>query len=179
VSDQPWDSDHWSVSPHNFDPNVIVEPHPVELHDITIRDGEECADLAYNVDDKVRIAEALATVGVRRTELFLTVPGWLEAVRAILARQLPLDVYVDWNPGRVERAIELGVRHIMVWYLIGEHQISRRVRAAGGRSDSGGRCRWMSRESFHAGMLADSAAAHPQCCGDGARYGGRCRDDGG
>ena len=122
MSDQPWESDHWSVSPHNFDPNVIVEPHHVELHDITIRDGEECADLAYNVDDKVRIAEALATVGVRRTELFLTVPGWLEAVRAILARQLPLDVYVDWNPGRVERAIELGVRHIMVWYLIGEHQ---------------------------------------------------------
>ena len=54
MSDQPWESDHWSVSPHNFDPNVIVEPHHVELHDITIRDGEECADLAYNVDDKVR-----------------------------------------------------------------------------------------------------------------------------
>ena len=122
MSDQPWQSDHWSVSPHNFDPDVVVEPHRVELHDITIRDGEECADLAYNVDDKVRIAEALATVGVRRTELFLTVPGWLEAVRAILARQLPLDLYVDWDPGRVEKAIKLGVRHIMVWYLIAEHQ---------------------------------------------------------
>ena len=77
------------MSPHNFDSNVIVEPHHVELHDITIRDGEECADLAYNVDDKVRIAEALATVGVRRTELFLTVPGWLEAVRAILRGSCP------------------------------------------------------------------------------------------
>lgn len=122
MSTQPWKTDRWSVSPHNFDPDVHVKPHRVELHDITIRDGEECADLAYNVDDKVGIAEALARVGLKRTELFLTVPGWLEAVRAILDRQLPLDLYVDYHPGRVEQAMELGVRHIMVWYLIGEHQ---------------------------------------------------------
>ncbi|MBT4098131.1 MAG: hypothetical protein HOC05_16490 [Gemmatimonadetes bacterium] len=122
MSAQPWKTDHWSVSPHNFDADVAVEPHRVELHDITIRDGEECADLAYNVDDKVRIAEALAATGLKRTELFLTVPGWLEAVRAIMDRQLPLDLYVDWNPERVGRAIDLGVRHIMIWYLIGEHQ---------------------------------------------------------
>ena len=42
----------------------------------------------------------------------------MRAIRASAA----LNVYVDWNPGRVERAVELGVRHIMVWYLIGEHQ---------------------------------------------------------
>jgi hypothetical protein len=49
--------------------------------------------------------------------------SWLEAVRAILRRKLPLDLYVTWHPGRVERVLELGVRHIMVWYRIGEeHQ---------------------------------------------------------
>ncbi|NKB72785.1 MAG: hypothetical protein GKR89_37415 [Candidatus Latescibacteria bacterium] len=121
MNSKPWLADHWSVSPHNFDPAIHVEPHRVELHDITIRDGEECADLAYSVDDKVRIAEALAAVGMKRSELFLTVPGWKEAVRAILQRQLPLDLYVNWHPGRVEQAIDLGVRHVMVWYVIGEH----------------------------------------------------------
>jgi isopropylmalate/homocitrate/citramalate synthase len=118
----PWQSDRWFVSPHNFDPEVEVQPHRVELHDITIRDGEECADLAYSVDDKVRIAEALAMVGMKRTELFLTVPGWLEAVRAIMRRNLPMDLYVNWHPGRVEQALELGVRHIMVWYWIADYQ---------------------------------------------------------
>jgi isopropylmalate/homocitrate/citramalate synthase len=88
-----------------------------------VRDGEECADVAFTVDDKVRIAEALALVGIRRMELFLTVPGWLEAVRAIMRRRLDLKLYVTWHPGRVERALEAGVRHIMVWYRIGEqHQ---------------------------------------------------------
>jgi isopropylmalate/homocitrate/citramalate synthase len=119
----PWRTSHWHCSPHNFDPALPVPSHPVALHDITVRDGEECADVAFSVDDKVRIAEALALVGVRRMELFLTVPGWLEAVAAILRRKLPLDLYVTWHPGRVERVLELGVRHIMVWYRIAEeHQ---------------------------------------------------------
>jgi isopropylmalate/homocitrate/citramalate synthase len=122
-SPDPWRTAHWHCSPHNFDPSLQVPPHPVALHDITVRDGEECADVAFTVDDKVRIAEALALVGLRRMELFLTVPGWLEAVRAIQRRRLPLDLYVTWHPGRVERALELGVRHIMVWYRIAdEHQ---------------------------------------------------------
>jgi len=122
-SHEPWRKAHWHCSPHNFDPSLQVPPHPVALHDITVRDGEECADVAFTVDDKVRIAEALALVGIRRMEVFLTVPGWLEAVRAILRRKLPLDLYVTWHPGRVERVLELGVRHIMVWYRIAdEHQ---------------------------------------------------------
>lgn len=120
-SGEPWQRDHWFCSPHNFATAVGVPPHRFELHDITVRDGEECADLSFTVDDKVRIVEALAMVGVRRTELFLTVPGWLEAVRAIMRRKLPVDLYVTWHPGRVEKALEAGVRHIMVWYWIGEH----------------------------------------------------------
>ena len=91
---EPWEGAHWSVSPHNFAAEIAPPGRPVQLHDVTLRDGEECADLAYSVDDKVRIAEALARLGIRRTELFLTVPGWYESVRAIMARRLPFDLYV-------------------------------------------------------------------------------------
>ena len=129
---QPWLGPRWAASQHNFDPNIRVPARPVALHDITVRDGEESADLAFTVEDKVRIAEALERVGVPRMELFLTVPGWHEAVRAILARKLALKLYVTWHPGRVERAIDLGARHIMVWYRIGEvfqRDVSRRPEA--------------------------------------------------
>lgn len=131
--EHPWLTDHWAVSQHNFDPAIAIPPHPVQLHDITVRDGEESADLAFSVEDKVRIAEALARVGVPRMELFLLVPGWLESVRAILARHLPLTLYVTWQPGRVERALDLGVSHVMIWYRIGEvyqQHVSRRDRGA-------------------------------------------------
>ena len=116
----PWSGAHWAASRHNYAPEIAVPPHPVAIHDITVRDGEESADLAYRVEDKVRIAEALNRFGIRRMELFLTVPGWLESIRAILRRHLELELYVTWQPGRVERALDLGVRNIMVWYRIGE-----------------------------------------------------------
>jgi isopropylmalate/homocitrate/citramalate synthase len=116
----PWLTDHWAASQHNFDPAIAVPAHPVVLHDITVRDGEESADLAFSVEDKIRIAEALARVGIRRMELFLTVPGWLETVRQLMQLGLDMALYVTWHPGRVERALELGVKHIMVWYRIGE-----------------------------------------------------------
>jgi len=112
----PWEGRHWSVSPHNFAAEIAPPGRPVQLHDVTLRDGEECADLAYSVDDKVRIAEALARLGIRRTELFLTVPGWYESVRAIVARRLPFDIYVTWDPAKTPRVLDLGVRHVMVWY---------------------------------------------------------------
>jgi isopropylmalate/homocitrate/citramalate synthase len=116
-----WEGKYWSVSPHNFDKEIAIRPHKVELHDITVRDGEECADLAYTVDDKVRIIEAVANAGVTRSELFLSTPGWLESVQAVMRRKLPIDLYVDYRPGRIEKAWNAGVRHVMVWYWINEY----------------------------------------------------------
>jgi isopropylmalate/homocitrate/citramalate synthase len=132
-SREPWLTEHWAASQHNFDPAIDVPAHPVVLHDITVRDGEESADVAFSIEDKVRIAEALARLGVRRMELFLTVPGWLEAIRALMRRHLDMALYVTWHPGRVERALDLGVKHIMVWYRIGEvfqQHVSKRSREA-------------------------------------------------
>jgi isopropylmalate/homocitrate/citramalate synthase len=111
-----WQGPKWSVSPHNFAEGLARPTHKPELHDVTLRDGEECADVVYTTADKVRIAEALALAGVKRYELFVTVPGWYEAVKQLMARKLPMDLYVTWHPGRTERVIELGARHVMVWY---------------------------------------------------------------
>lgn len=110
----------WVASQHNFAADINVPPHPVELHDLTLRDGEEAADLAFSTSDKVMLAEALARLGIRRTEIFLTVPGWQEVIREIMRRDLGMDLWVTWQPGKVEKAFELGVRHAMVWYRIGE-----------------------------------------------------------
>jgi isopropylmalate/homocitrate/citramalate synthase len=111
-----WIGPHWSVSPHNYDPEIRVSARPVALHDITLRDGEECADVSLGVEDKVMIAEALCEVGIRRIEFFLTVPGWQELLRQLASRRLPADLYVTWRPGRVEKALEMGARHVMVWF---------------------------------------------------------------
>ena len=129
---EQWHRPRWAASRHNFQPEIAVPPRPVALHDLTLRDGEEAADLAFTTADKVRIAEGLARLGIKRTEIFLTVPGWQEVIRAIVARNLGMDLWVTWQPGRVEAALDLGARHTMVWYRIGEvfqHHVLKRERA--------------------------------------------------
>ena len=119
MPDQPANQ-RWVASQHNFAPEIAVPPRPVELHDLTLRDGEEAADLAFTTADKVRLAETIARLGIKRSEIFLTVPGWQEVIREIMRRDLGLDLWVTWQPGKVERALDLGARHVMVWYRIGE-----------------------------------------------------------
>ena len=52
---QPWNGPRWATSRHNFDPAIAVPPRPVELHDLTLRDGEESADLAFTTADPCSI----------------------------------------------------------------------------------------------------------------------------
>jgi isopropylmalate/homocitrate/citramalate synthase len=63
--------DQWWVSPYNLIPevrNTFQLPPRVQLHDATLRDGEQTPGVVFSVQDKVAIAEKLAEVGVDRIE---------------------------------------------------------------------------------------------------------------
>jgi isopropylmalate/homocitrate/citramalate synthase len=60
---QPWHTDKWFVSPWNYLPEVTKN-----FHDLTVRDGEQQSGILFRKDEKVRIAEALAELGVHRIE---------------------------------------------------------------------------------------------------------------
>ncbi|MFQ5694146.1 MAG: pyruvate carboxyltransferase, partial [Nitrospinota bacterium] len=59
----PWKSDKWFTSPLNFADEVTRDlnfPKDIQIHDVTLRDGEQQCGLVFTRDDKVRIAEKLA-----------------------------------------------------------------------------------------------------------------------
>ncbi len=61
----------WWVSPYNFAEEVTAEfdiPDKVEIHDATLRDGEQTPGVVFRKEDKVRIAQMLDEVGVERIE---------------------------------------------------------------------------------------------------------------
>ena len=61
----------WWVSYLNFVDEVragLNLPKKVEIHDITLRDGEQQAGLAFNKEDKIKIARLLDELGVHRIE---------------------------------------------------------------------------------------------------------------
>ncbi len=62
----------WWVSPYNFKPEVLaarpLAAKQVQIHDATLRDGEQTPGVVFRKEDKVLIAKALDAVGVDRIE---------------------------------------------------------------------------------------------------------------
>ncbi len=71
MTNTPWKTDNWFVSPWNFADEVTAGfkfAPQIKVHDITLRDGEQQTGIVFTKDEKIRIAEALAEAGVHRIE---------------------------------------------------------------------------------------------------------------
>jgi isopropylmalate/homocitrate/citramalate synthase len=66
-----WKTKDWFVSPYNYVEDVRKElslPERVQIHDITLRDGEQQAGIVFRKEEKLEIARALDGAGVDRIE---------------------------------------------------------------------------------------------------------------
>ena len=98
TKNQPWKTEHWHVSPWNYLEEVTESfqpPAAVKIHDITLRDGEQQAGIIFTKDDKIRIAEKLAEVGVHRIEAGMPAvsPNDEAAIREIVRRNLGAEIF--------------------------------------------------------------------------------------
>lgn len=124
----PWKTDQYFVSPWNYQPEVTAEfapPAKLEVHDVTLRDGEQQAGVEFKADEKVRIAEKLAEAGVQRIEAGLPAvsPADAEAVRRIASAGLPAQIYAFSRcmVDDVKRALDTGVKAIVMEIPSSEH----------------------------------------------------------
>ena len=131
-SDQPWKTDQFFSSPWNFLPEVtqgFAFPERVQVHDVTLRDGEQQAGVAFNADDKLRIAEALAAAGVHRIEAGLPAvsPADEAAVRAIVKAGLPSEIYAFARCMKADAqlAIDCGVTGVVMEVPSSHHLIEK------------------------------------------------------
>ncbi|MFC2031328.1 LeuA family protein [Chloroflexota bacterium] len=98
MTSTPWHTKSWFVSPWNYLPEVAGSfsfPERIEIHDLTLRDGEQQAGILFRKDEKVRIAEALAELGVHRIEAGTPAVSREdeEAVREIARRQFGPKIF--------------------------------------------------------------------------------------
>jgi isopropylmalate/homocitrate/citramalate synthase len=99
----------------------------VKIHDITLRDGEQQAGITFTKDDKIRIAEKLAEVGVHRIEAGMPAvsPQDEAAIKEIVRRNLGPEIFcfsrcmVD----DVKRAADCGVKGVVMEIPSSEHLI--------------------------------------------------------
>ncbi len=68
----PWRTDEYFVSFYNFEDEVRKQlshlPKKVAFHDITLRDGEQQANIIFRKEEKLKIARMLDDAGVDRIE---------------------------------------------------------------------------------------------------------------
>jgi isopropylmalate/homocitrate/citramalate synthase len=127
---QPWKTDNWFVSPWNFAEEVTGGFHPpdrVKIHDVTLRDGEQQAGIIFTKDDKIRIAEKLAEVGVHRIEAGMPAvsPPDEAAIKEIVKRNLGPQIFCFTRcmVEDVKRAVNCGVYGIVIEIPASAHLI--------------------------------------------------------
>lgn len=128
----PWKTDRWFTSPSNFTDEVTCNQSfadEIEIHDITLRDGEEQVGIVFTYEDRLKIAEALAAEGIRRIELG-TLPAASEqdelAMKEIVKRRLGARTFAMTYAGDtsgIKKALEYGLDGIMVGTPSSEYQI--------------------------------------------------------
>ena len=121
MSQTPWKTDKWFVSPWNFADPVREQlhfPKNVQFHDITLRDGEQQTGVIFTKDDKIRIAEGLAEAGVHRIEAGMPVvsPSDTAAIKEIVKRNLGPQVFAFSRcmVDDVKRAVDCGVSGVVM-----------------------------------------------------------------
>lgn len=117
----PWKTENWFVSPWNYLEEVtrdFAPPKQVRIHDITLRDGEQQAGIIFSKDDKVRIAEKLAEIGVHRIEAGMPAvsPPDEAAIKEIVKRNLGPEIFCFTRcmVDDVKRAVDCGVKGIVI-----------------------------------------------------------------
>jgi isopropylmalate/homocitrate/citramalate synthase len=126
----PWKTDRWFTSSWNYLPEVtqgFAFPNEIKIHDMTLRDGEQQAGIELRKEDKVRIAEVLAELGVHRIEAGMPAVSNQdeEAIREIVKRDLGPEIFAFCRcmVSDVERAGDCGVDGIVVEIPTSRHLI--------------------------------------------------------
>ncbi len=130
MEDHLWRSKNWWASPFNFLPAVrdgFDLPEEVQIHDATLRDGEQTPGIVLRRQDKVEIAEMLDDIGVQRIEAGM--PAVSEddaaAIKIISAKLKKAKVFsfVRAMEKDVEASAECGVSGVIVEVPIGQPKL--------------------------------------------------------
>lgn len=116
----------WWVSPFNVKPEVTAEfdlPAKVEIHDATLRDGEQTPGVVMDPADKIAIAEMMSDVGVDRIEAGMPAvsPDDYKAIKAICGMGLKSKIFTFARAMQVDMdaAVDCGAHGVIIEVPIG------------------------------------------------------------
>ncbi len=125
LSQQPnYRAGKWWMSPFNLEPEVAAPfaGQTVQLHDVTLRDGEQTVGVAYSPEERVEIALALDELGVPRIEVGLPPVSEevREGMRRVAALGLKAGVYGFARTLRsdVDMVVDCGLSRVVLQHIM-------------------------------------------------------------
>jgi isopropylmalate/homocitrate/citramalate synthase len=116
----------WWVSPYNVLPAVRSTynlPKRVEIHDATLRDGEQTPGVVYSIADKIAIAQKLDEIGVDRIEAGMPAVSEpdFQAIKEISRLGLKAKIYTFARAmnADIDKALECGCHGVIIEIPIG------------------------------------------------------------
>jgi isopropylmalate/homocitrate/citramalate synthase len=116
----------WWVSPYNCIPEVRSKldlPKRVQIHDATLRDGEQTPGVVFSLADKIAIAEKLDEIGVDRIEAGMPAVSEMDfqAIKEISRLGLRAKIYTFARAinADIDKALECGCHGVIVEVPIG------------------------------------------------------------
>ena len=126
MKDKYFKENKWWVSPFNFAEEVTAEfdvPDKVEIHDATLRDGEQTPGVVFRKEDKIRIAQMLDEVGVERIEAGMPAVSDedFQAIKEIsqLGLKAKIFTFARALPVDIDKAIDCGADGVVIEIPIG------------------------------------------------------------
>lgn len=114
-------NDLWYTSPWNFLEEVRKDMNfhdDIQIHDVTLRDGEQQSGLILNAKEKVKLAEKMAQVGINRIEAGMPAVSSEDekAIKEIVKNNFGPDVFAfgRCTMDDVARAADCGVKGIII-----------------------------------------------------------------
>lgn len=116
-------SDKYWLSEYNWQEKIISQynlPEKVQIHDATIREGQQAPGIVFREDEQVRIARALDELGVSRIEV---IPIIFEedkrATKKIVKEALDAVVisFVSWKKEDIDTALDCDLEAVLLDYV--------------------------------------------------------------
>jgi isopropylmalate/homocitrate/citramalate synthase len=127
-----WKTKDWFVSSWNYNKNIVSGfnfPDKIKFHDSTLRDGEQQAGLVFSKDDKIRIAEKLAEVGIDRIEAGMPAVSKEDelAIKEIVKKNFGPEIFAFSRCviDDVKRAADCGVDGVIIEIPSSKHIIEK------------------------------------------------------